>query len=255
MTRAVLALARRALRGIARRPQFAAPLLVFPSLFLAVNVGGLSEATQLPGFPPVDSFLDFQLAGAMTQSLMIGGVSAGIAVALEMEGGFFDRLVVAPIPRIAIVLGRLVAAAAVALAQVAWFLGIGLLFGAHVEGGVPGVAVVALIGTIAGVGFASIGVMIALRARNASTVQGIFPLVFVVLFVSTAWFPRSFLEAPVDEIAAYNPLSYVADGLRDPIISGVSAGGALEGLAAALGIAVVMTGLCVLSLRTRLREP
>lgn len=255
MTAAVLALARRALRNVARRPQFAAPLVIFPSLFLAVNVGGLSRSTDLPGFPDVAGFLDFQLAGAMTQSLLLGGVSAGIAVALEIESGFFDRLAVAPIPRVAIVLGRLVAAGVIAILQIAWFLGVGFAFGAHVEGGVPGVLLVTLIGVIAGIGFGAIGVMIALRARNASTVQGIFPLVFVVLFVSSAWFPQALLESPADVIAKVNPLSYVADGLRDPIVSGVSATSALEGLAAALGIAVVMTWLCVLSLRTRLSEP
>ena len=254
MTAAVLALARRALVNIARRPQFAAPLVVFPTLFLAVNVGGLSGSTTLPGFPDVP-FLDFELAGAMTQSLLLGGVSAGIAVALEMESGFFDRLVVAPIPRVAIVLGRLLAAAVVAVLQVAWFLAIGLIFGAEVAGGVPGVLLVTLIGAITGIGFGAIGVMIALRARNASTVQGIFPLVFVVLFVSSAWFPQDLLESPADAIAKYNPLSFVAEGLRHPIVEGVEATAALEGIAAALAIAVVMTGLCVLSLRTRLRDP
>lgn len=254
MTRTVVALAARALRTAHRRPQFLAPLLVFPTLFLAVNVGGLSRATELPGFPPVDAFLDFQLAGALTQSLMIGGVAAGIAVALEIEGGFFDRLVVAPIPRVAIVLGRLAAAAVIALAQIAWFLTIGLVFGTTIKGGIAGVALIVLTGTIASVGFAAIGVMIALRARSASTVQGVFPLVFVVLFVSTAWFPQSLLEAPADAIAAYNPLSYVADGLREPIVSGVEAGPALEGLAAAVALAAVMTALCVLTLRGRLRD-
>ncbi|HEU4657316.1 MAG TPA: ABC transporter permease [Capillimicrobium sp.] len=255
MTRPVLALARRALRNIARRPQFAAPLLVMPSLFLAVNVGGLSHSTELPGFPAVSSFLDFQLAGAMTQSLMLGGVSAGIATALEIEAGFFDRLVVAPIPRVAIVLARLVAASVVAVAQVLWFLAVGWIFGAHVEGGVLGVLLILLIGTLAGVGFGAIGVTIALRARNASTVQGIFPIVLVVLFVSSAWFPQGLLQAPADAIAEYNPLSYIADGLREPIVSGVSATATVDGIVAALGIAVVMTGLCVVSLRTRLREP
>src|SRR5581483_5437768 len=87
------ALARRALRGAARRPQFLAPLVIFPSLFLAINTGGLHRSTDLPGFPHVSGFFDFQLAGAMTQSLLLGGVSAGIATALEIEGGFFDRLV------------------------------------------------------------------------------------------------------------------------------------------------------------------
>jgi ABC-2 type transport system permease protein len=254
VTTVVVALARRGLRNALRRPQFLAPLVVFPSLFLAINVGGLHRTTDLPGFPEVRSFLDFQLAAALTQSLLLGGVSQGIATALEIEGGFFDRLVASPIPRVSIVLGRIFAGSAIALAQVVYFLVLGFVFGAHVEGGLGGVLVILLIGVTAGTGFAALGVVLALRARNASTVQGIFPLVFVVLFVSSAFFPEDLLEAPADWLARYNPLSYIADGMRDPIISGVSAGPVLAGLACALGVAVVAVGLSVLALRGRLRE-
>ena len=247
-----LALARRALRNAPRRPQFLAPLVVFPTLFLAVNVGGLNRTTQLSGFPRVDGFLDFQLAAAITQSLLLGGISSGIAVALEIEGGFFDRLVAAPIPRTAIVLGRLAAAGVIAIAQVVWFLVLGLLFGASIKAGAPGVLAVVLIGVVAGTGFAALGVMLALRARNASTVQGIFPLVFVVLFISTAFFPADLLSSPADTVAAYNPLSYVADGIREPIAFGDDPVPVLEGLAAAGAVAALAIAACVASLRGRL---
>jgi ABC-2 type transport system permease protein len=253
MTRATIALARRALRNTFRRPQFVMPLVAFPTLFLAVNVGGLHRTTDLPGFPRVHGFLDFQLAAAMTQSLLLGGVSSGIAIALEIEGGFFDRLVASPIPRAAIVLGRLLAAGVLAAAQVLWFIVLGLIFGAHIAGGIPGALLVELIGAVAGMGFGAIGVVLALRARNASTVQGIFPLVFVVLFISTAFFPRNLLESPIDSVARYNPLSYIADGLRDPIISSISARPVLEGLACAAAVAGIAGGMAIVSLRTRLR--
>lgn len=252
MIRASVALAGRALRNTARRPQFAGPMLVFPSLLLAVNTGGLSRSTDLPGFPDVHGFLDFQLSAAMTQSLLLGGVTAGIATALEIEGGFFDRLVTAPIPRAALVFGRLLATAVIAVFQVAFFLVLGLVFGAQIEGGVFGVVVVLALGALTGVGFGAVGLVIALRARNASTVQGIFPLIFVVLFVSSAFFPRDLLTSPVDVIARYNPLSYIAEGLRNPIIASVSARPVLEGVAAAGGLSVVMITLAILSLRSRL---
>jgi ABC-2 type transport system permease protein len=254
MIRPSVALARRALRTTLRRPQFLAPLVAFPSLFLAVNVGGLEHTTALPGFPHVRGFLDYQLAAAMTQSLLLGGVSSGIATALDIEGGFFDRLVASPIPRVTIVIGRLAAAAALACLQVLWFIVLGLVFGAHIAGGVPGAIVVIFIGAVAGTGFGAIGMTLALRARNASVVQGIFPIVFVILFISTAFFPRALLESPVDTIARYNPLSYIADGMRDPIISSVSARPVLEGLAAAAAVVVAAGALSVAALRTRLRE-
>lgn len=254
LTRVSWALARRATRNLLRRPQFLAPLVIFPSLFLAVNVGGLQRTTDLSGFPEVNGFLDFQLAAALTQSLLLGGISQGIAAALEIEGGFFDRLAAAPIPRVAIVIGRLIAAAAIAVVQVAYFLLLGLVFGAEIAGGVWGVVVTLAIGVVAGVAFAALGIALALRAGSASTLQGIFPLVFVVLFMSSAFFPRALLESPIDTIAAYNPLSYIADGMRGPIVGAVEAGPVLEGLAAGGGLALVAMGLAVLALRGKLRD-
>jgi ABC-2 type transport system permease protein len=255
VTRATLALAGRALRNVGRRPQFFVPMLVFPSLLLAVNTGGLSRTTQLPHFPKVHGFLDFQLAAAITQSLLLGGVSAGIAIALEIETGFFDRLVASPIPRSAIAFSRLVATFPLALLQTAFFLVVGLAFGAQVQGGVSGFLLVLLIGGIAGTGFGGIGVVLALRARNASLVQGIFPFAFVILFLSSAFFPRALLTAPADWLAAYNPISYIADGMRNPIIASVDGATVLEGLAAAAGLTAAMAALSVMSLRGRLREP
>jgi ABC-2 type transport system permease protein len=255
VTRASLALARRALRNALRRPQFLAPLVIFPSLFLAVNVGGLHRTTELPGFDQVHGFLDFQLAAAITQSVLLGGVTAGIATALEIESGFFDRLVASPIPRMALVLGRLMATGVLAAGQACWFLVIGLIFGAEIAAGVPGALLVIAIASCAGIGFGAIGMVLAYRARNASIVQGIFPLVFVILFVSSAFFPRELLRAPADWLAAYNPLSYIAEGMRDPIVSSsISADTVAYGFLAALGVAAVFTVLAVVALRGRLRE-
>ena len=254
MRASVLALARRALVNATRRPQFFAPLVVFPTLFLAINVGGLQRTTTLPGFPQVDGFLDFQLAAAITQSLLLGGVSAGIAVALDIEGGFFDRLVASPTPRAAIVLGRVLAASVIGAIQVCYFLVLGLAFGAEIKGGVLGVLCVLAIGIVAGTGFGAIGVLIALRARSASVVQGIFPIVFVVLFISSAFFPAELLSSPADTVAAYNPLSYIAEGMRQPIAFSNELRPVLEGLVAAAAVAGAAIGLSLQALRGRLRD-
>jgi ABC-2 type transport system permease protein len=254
IVRATLALAGRALRTVLRRPQFIAPLVIFPTFFLAVNVGGLSRTTDLPGFPHVNGFLDFQLAGGITQSLLLGGVSAGVAVALEIEMGFFDRLATAPIPRVSMIFGRIGAAAVIAIGQAIYFLAIGLIFGAHIEGGVLGVLLILIIASIAGTGFAAFGVMLALLAKSASTVQGIFPIVFVILFVSSAFFPRALLEQPAKGVAQFNPLSYIADGMRNPIIAPIHWSAVLEGMAAAASLVIVFVTLSVFALRGRLRD-
>jgi ABC-2 type transport system permease protein len=251
--RVIAALSRRSIKQAFRRPQFLAPALVFPSLFLAVNTGGAGRAVDLPAFPQVHGFLDFQLAGSMTQSTMLAGVSAGIALALDIEIGFIDRLVVSPISRAAIVIGRLSATAVLGAVSGLWFLTVGLVFGAHIEGGVLGFALVVALSALCAGAFGAVGAALALRTGTASVVQGIFPLVFVILFLSSAFFPRNLLLEPSHTIADWNPMSLIAEGLRDPIIYGVSWSALGKGLA---GIAIVMAIGAVWSasaMRRRLR--
>lgn len=254
MIRASHALGRRALRSNVRRFQFLFPLFVMPSLFLATNVGGLERTQDLPGFADVHGFLDFQLAAAICQSMLIGGVVTGVAQALEIEDGFFDRLVSSPTPRAALVFGRLYASAALAVVQALFFLTIGLLFGAHIQAGVLGVLLVVALAVVAAIAFSALGMLLAFRVKSASVVQGIFPLVFVILFISSAFFPRELLQSPASWIADYNPLSYIAEGLRDPIISSASAVPLLEGFAAAGGLAVLFVAGALAALNTRLRD-
>ena len=234
--RVVLALGARSVKQTFRRPQLLAPLLIFPTLLLAVQTAGAGRAVDLPGFPPVDSFLAFMLAGAMIQATLLAGNSGGIALAVDIEMGFTDRLLAAPIPRWAIVAGRLAGTAAMGAFVAVWFLAIGLVFGVRFEEGVTGVIVMALFVIASAIAFGSIGAAVALRSGSASVVQGMFPLVFVILFLSTAFFPQDLLLEPAKTVAEYNPLSFIVDAVRDPVISSFSTADMLQGL---LGLAIV----------------
>ena len=249
----IAALGRRAVKQTFRRPQLMAPIIVFPTLLLAIQVGGAGRGVDLPGFPQVHGFLDFILAGAMIQSTLLAGNSGGIALAVDIEMGFTDRLFAAPIPRFAIVLGRLAGTAALGAFGAVWFLGLGLIFGASIETGVPGVLWTIFLVTLAATALGGIGTAIALRTGNASIVQGLFPLVFVVLFLSSAFFPEDLLVEPAKTIAQYNPLSFVVDGMRDPIISSFSAKETVDALLAIAGIAIASLLLSASALRHRLR--
>lgn len=246
--RVAFALGRRSIRQAFRRPQFIAPLVIFPSLMLAVNTGGASRATQLPGFPNVHGFLDFELAAAMLQSTMLAGVSGAIALAMDIENGFIDRLFAAPISRAAIVVGRLAATAAMGLFTGLWFIAGGLIFGAHIKGGVGGAALILALTCLSATAFGSLGAALALGSGRASVVQGIFPLVFVILFLSSAFFPLDLLLQPAKTIANWNPLSLIADGMRGPVLDDVAPsdiGKALGGIAiiGSVGISLSAVGL------------
>jgi ABC-2 type transport system permease protein len=251
--RVVRALGLRSIRQTFRRPQLMAPILVFPTLLLAIQTGGAESAVDLPGFPEVDSFLQFMIAGAMLQSLMLAGNSGGIALAVDIEMGFTDRLFAAPISRFAIVLGRLAGTAALGLVTAVWFLAIALIFGAPITEGVAGALAVIVLVCLSAAAFGGLGAAAALRTGKASVVQGFFPIVFVVLFLSSAFFPRELMVEPAATIARYNPLSFIVEGIRDPFISGFSGTETLECLAAIAGIGLLGLVLSARALRYRLR--
>jgi ABC-type multidrug transport system permease subunit len=241
--RVVRALGMRSIRQTFRRPQLMAPIVVFPTLLLAIQTGGAGGAINLPGFPPVQSFLQFMLAGN----------SGGIALAVDIEMGFTDRLFSAPIPRYTIVLGRLAGTAALGLFGSLWFLAIGLVFGAEIHSGVAGALIAIALVTATAMAVGGIGAAIALRTGSASVVQGLFPLVLVVLFLSSAFFPNELMIQPAKAIAEYNPLSFVVEGIRGPIISGVNATELGEAVLAIAGIVVLGLLLSARALRHRLR--
>jgi ABC-2 type transport system permease protein len=243
----------RSIRQTFRRPQLMAPILVFPTLILAIQTGGAESGVNLPGFPPVDSFLQFMLAGAMLQSLLLAGNSGGIAMALDIEMGFTDRLFVAPISRFTIVLGRLAGSMALGLVTVLWFLGIGLVFGAPIAEGLLGAAVIIVLVCLAAAAFGGLGAAAALRTGSASVVQGFFPIILVVLFLSSAFFPQPLMVEPAKTIAEYNPLTFLVEGIRDPFISGFSGTEMAECLATIGGIGLLGLGLSAAALRHRLR--
>ena len=251
--RVVAALGRRSVRQTFRRPQLMAPIIIFPSLLLAVQTGGAGRAVDLPAFPEVNGFLDFMLAGAMIQSCMLAGNSGGIALAVDIEMGFTDRLLAAPISRFAIVLGRLAGTAALGAFSAVYYVAIGLIFGAQIEEGILGVLLMITFVTLAAVAFGGIGAAIALRSGSASVVQGLFPLVFVIMFLSSAFFPADLMLQPASAIADYNPISFIVEGVRDPVISTVTGEGAWQAFASILGIGVASLGLSSLALRHRLR--
>jgi ABC-2 type transport system permease protein len=251
--RVIAALGARSVKQTFRRPQLMAPIIIFPSILLAIQTAGAGRAIDLPGFPPVQNFLSFMLAGAMIQSTMLAGNSGGIALAVDIEMGFTDRLLAAPISRFAIVLGRLAGTAALAGLSAIWFIVIGLIFGASIDQGVPGALLMIFFVVLSGVAFGGIGASVALRTGRASVVQGLFPLVFVILFLSSAFFPDSLMIEPAATIAEYNPLSFIVEGIRDPVISSVTWSVFAKAIGSLALVGAIGVGLSALALRRRLR--
>jgi ABC-2 type transport system permease protein len=251
--RVVLALGRRALSVQFRRAQLLMPTFVLPLMLLAVIASGTSAAQDLRGFPDVASYLGFIVPGTIVQGALLAGLTSGTALAGDIEGGFFDRLLAAPVRRTSLVLGRLAGTMGLSVLQTTFFLCVGLLFGADYPGGpVAALAAVAL-AALTAVGIGGIAAAIALRTGSLSLLQSIFPFVFVLLFTAPAFFPRELLTPALRSIAGYNPLTYVVEAVRGLLTGDEAIGDPWTGAAAAVLLALATTGLATLALKERLR--
>src|SRR2546429_1230952 len=238
----VLLLGRRAVREIARYPEATIPTLFIPLFFLAVNIGQVSKT-----FPDTTPFLQGQgyVAFQLPVSLMfaVATATSGVALVTEIDLGYFDKLLAAPIRRSAIIFGRLSADLVRGLMGATVVLVAALALGAHMKSGVLGALVLVVLAALFGVGYAGFGILVALRTRNVQATNTSFLLFFPLLFLTPNFVPFDRLSPLMETLARVNPVSYVIEGLRSLVILGWDWGklAACVGVIVALG--VVLTAL------------
>ena len=251
--RVVVALGRRALSVQFRRAQLLMPTFVLPLMLLAVVASGTSAGQDLRGFPDVGSYLAFVVPGTIAQGALFAGLTSGTALAADIEFGFFDRLLAAPVRRTSLVLGRQAGTLGLSVLQSTFFLAVAFAFGARYPGGPAAVVAAIALAAITAVGLGGFAAAIALRTGSLALLQSIFPFVFVLLFTAPAFFPRDMLAPALRSAAEFNPLTYVVEGLRAVLAGDGSLGDPWAGLAAALALALGTTALATVALERRLR--
>ena len=245
----LLLLGRRAVREVFRYPEATIPTLFIPLFFLAVNIGQVSKT-----FPSTTPFLRGQsyVAFQLPVSLMFAVATAisGLALVTEIDNGYFDKLLVAPISRSAIVLGRLGADLVRGLGSSAFVLVFGIILGAHVEAGILGAVVIVVLSALFGVAYAGFGILVALRTRNVQATNTSFLLFFPLLFLTPNFVPFDRLSPVMETLARINPVSYVIVGLRALVIDGWDAGKIAAAIAVIIGMGVVLTALSLRAIAT-----
>jgi ABC-2 type transport system permease protein len=235
-----------------RQPIMIVPALVFPLFLLAVNASGLHAATEIPGFP-TDSYLTFALAFPFMQGALFATNSAGTNLAEDIGTGFFSRLSLTPMHGASLLAGQLAGIMLIAGIQTVTYLTVGLIAGAGFAAGPAGVPVLFALSFSISAAFGAIGLFVGLRTGSGEAVQGLFPLMFVLLFLSSSSLPRDLIQHGWFRTAAtINPVSYLIEGLRSLFITGWDA----QALLLAFGIAFVTFGIAmwiaVLALRDRM---
>lgn len=245
-------LVRRSVMRTLRQPAVIVFSFAFPLLLLAVNSGGLNAATKIPGFP-TNSYLTFALAIPFVQGALFASNSAGTNFAEDIESGFLARLSLTPLTRTALLSGQLAGVVALGVAQAVVYLAVGLAAGAGFKAGIAGVPVLLALSILITLGFGSLGALAALRTGSGEAVQGMFPLFFVFLFLSSQALPRNLIQTDwFREIATYNPVSYLLEAIRSLLIKGWDGQALALGFGCAAAIAAVGLVLSARALRSRM---
>jgi ABC-2 type transport system permease protein len=244
-------IARRSVLRTARQPANVIFPFVFPTALLAVSSAGLSPATKIPGFP-TDSYLAFFVAFPFIQGALFATMNAGTDLARDIQTGFLNRLALTPLRGVALIAGQLAGIAVMGLVQSLYYLAVALIIGVRLETGMAGAVVLIVLATAVAIAFGALGAFFALRTGSGEAVQGLFPLLFVGLFLSSMNLPRNLIETDWFRIVAtFNPISYLIEGLRSLIIAGWDwqALALAFGFATAIAIASLAAATWALSLR------
>jgi ABC-2 type transport system permease protein len=235
-----------------RQPAAIIPATVFPMILLAINSVGLKSATSLPGFP-TNSYLTFALSFAFIQAGVFAVIGTGQNLAEDNQGGFFNRLQLTPLHPAALVAGQLAGTLTLGLFQAATYIAVGLLAGAHIQAGLGGAFVLIALAIVISLAFGSVGLAVGMRSNTPESVQSLFPLIFVFLFMSSMSMPRNLIQTDWFRIVAtYNPVSYMIEGLRSLLITGWDGEALALGFACAFGVLAIGLTVASFSLKERM---
>jgi len=246
--RDVVSVAGRAIRAVPREPEFLFPAIFVPVFFYFVNVGALENVAGQAG---VGDFRAFQLPVAII--FAVTGISRASALVTDIQSGYFDRLLMTPIRRLALLLGLMVADFAVVVALQVPVVGLGFAFGVDFGTGVLGIVVFVLMGAAWGLAFTGFPYAIALKTGNPAAVNSSFILFFPFAFLTTAFLPKEALSGWLSTFAEFNPVTYLLGGMRS-VISDWDAGAMLEGFAAIGVVGALSMTVALLALRGRVRR-
>lgn len=247
--RDLTSVAGRALRQIPRDPESIIPAVIVPVFFFTVNLGSLQKVThQAAGI----DFKAFELPVAIV--FAVTGISRASTLVTDIQGGYFDRLCVTPVRRLALLLGLMVADFSLVVALTIPVLVVGFAVGVGFVTGAAGVVAFVLLGATWGLVFTGFPYAIALKTGNPAAVNSSFVLFFPLAFLTTAFVPQYALTGWLSTIATYNPVTYLLNGLRALISVGWDGAALGQALVAMAAVGVLSMSLALAALRGRVRR-
>jgi ABC-2 type transport system permease protein len=234
-----VAIARRSLVNITRIPAAFVPILAMPIFFVIAFSGSFTALTDLPQFP-TDNILDWMVPFALLQGAAFAGFGAGFGTVRDIETGFYDRFLLAPSSRLALLVGPMLASLVRATITFVVVLVFGLALGADLPGGVLGL-VVLWVGAM-GVAVMATGWAMGLVYRVPNQRAG--PIlqigIFFTMFLSIGQVPLEAQIGWVRQVARVNPITNILRLARQGFLGDVTWELTWPGLVAIVASTVVL---------------
>lgn len=252
----LLPLYRRSIRTLTRVPSALIPPLFVPVFFLVVNTAALGNITESPVFQAqgVDNYVAFFVPVSLLMTVASVGSGSGMALVQDIDRGYFDKLLLAPISRTAVLLSRLMVDGTRAAAQALLILIVALMIGGKVETGIIGGLMLIGMAFLFGLAYAGISLTIALRTGSAEATQASFIIFFPLVFLAPTFVPIEFLPGWLQAVVAVNPVTYIIEGMRALTTFGFRWGDLAGALVAILAIAALTLTSAFRALRSRTNQ-
>ena len=235
----------RALKKLVRNPILLFFSLFQPIIFLVLFTQLFSKFAQAPGlFPAGISYLEYATPGILLQNAFTSALQSGTSMVDDLTTGYLQKMLVTPVSRAAILLGRLLSDATRAILQSAIILVLAYALGFSVATGILGILVILFLIAFFGLAWSGISLALGLRTKSAETVFGIGGfLTFPLLFMSTSLVPTTAMPAWISDVSSVNPISVAVNAVRVlSLPNQFAAGTVIEAIAVIGGIAVVTLG-------------
>jgi ABC-2 type transport system permease protein len=215
-----------------REPVTLAVDVAQPVLWL-VLFGHLFQHASL-GLGAGVGYLTFMTPGVIVMTMFNVALAGGLEIVIDRENGMLRRLMVAPLHRSSMLVGRFLFAVLLGLAQVAVLLVVGALMGVGLGLSAGAVLLAALADVLIGSGIGILSLVLAFRLKGHGPFYAILGFVTLPLtFLSTAFAPLTTMAGWLRWLASWNPLTYAIDAVRSVLIAHASFG-AVAGLLAYL---------------------
>lgn len=207
-------------RRFYRVPANPVSILLFPLIQLFVFSQLFKDIVSLPGFTGGGSYLAYLAPGQIAFTVFFAVAWVGGNILVDLRNGYLDKLRVAPINRYAVLAGEIVPLFLQALIMGGAILALSIVMGARVETGLPGTALILLLGGLFGVVWSGTSFLPALLTRNEQATGTLAMLFMPLAFMSTAFVPVSLMPEWLQVVNEWNPISHLIEAMRTLMIGG-----------------------------------